>query len=281
MARQASITLDHVKTAVAALQGEGKNVSSRSVREKLGNVGSMGTVNRLLQQALSERDEKPQSLRQLPSEIQLAFLAFADQQAKEARSQIAEELIQCRREMAELAEDNNLISATVESLHGQLSDAVSQRATLEGRLEQLANELASAREETSKERGKSETARMELVKLQHRIDVLAPLEGELRNSRAQCVAHRDACVKLEQTVAVLETKKDSMEQRSSTFEVELSDALAVRNKLTDKVETISSLLDKEREARMQAERELAVMTATYARRRTIGNRTGSGKGQKS
>jgi chromosome segregation ATPase len=239
----------------------------------------MGTVSKLLQQALVEKSEKPQSLRQMPSELQHAFLVFVDQQAEDARSQIADDLMHCRREMADLAEDNELMSSTVEDLQRQLADSMSRTANVEGQVKMLASELATAREETAAERRKTEASQIELTRLQLRLEAMMPIEEELRRFRAQFDAQHGACMKLEQIIAVLEAQKDSLEQQHSGLRGEFAETQAVNKKLIDKVETITSSLDKERETRMLAERELAVASATYAKRRSFGHRASVGKRQ--
>jgi chromosome segregation ATPase len=128
------------------------------------------------------------------------------------------------------------------------------------------------REAVAGERNKSEVLRIELLKMQIRVDVLTPLEEELRQARTKHDMQSSAYLKLEQNVAVLEAQKNSLEQQHSRLQAELTDAHLVRNKLADKVEATSLLLEREREARMHAERELAVTTATYVKRRSFGSR---------
>jgi len=266
MGRQALVTLDHVKTAVTALQAEGKPVSSRSVREKLGNVGSMGTINRLLQMSAADKNRKPDSLRQLPPDLQRTILDFTDQQANGARAQIAEELVACRLEMADLATENERLSAAVEELRIQLETTAAEKAVSEGRLAQLTSELAMARKETAAERSSSENVRIDLVRLQLRVDALAPLEHELNKTRRQCEEHRDACVRLEQANAVLDTQREALERQVHDLRSELVEAHSKSDGLSEKTEKISGMLEQERAARVLAERELAVARAVHGKR---------------
>jgi chromosome segregation ATPase len=261
MGRQASVTIEHVRAAVAALRAEGNKVSSRAVREKLGNVGSMGTVNKLLQQCLSEQGDTPESLRQLPPELQHAVLVFADRQADVARRQVAEELISCRREMGDLAEDNEQLTATIEDLREQLVGARSDRATVEGRVAQALEELAGAREETAVERRASEAARVELAKLQLRVAALESLEDELRDVRAQYEAQRSECARAAQAAAVLEAQKLALGDQVQELKGELANARAAGDRLDKKIQGLSDLLDKERATRAVIEREFAVASA--------------------
>jgi chromosome segregation ATPase len=266
MGRQALVTLDHVKTAVTALQAEGKPVSSRSVREKLGNVGSMGTINRLLQMSAADKDRKPDSLRQLPPDLQRTILDFTDQQANGARAQIAEELVACRLEMADLATENERLSAAVEELRIQLETTAAEKAVSEGRLAQLTSELAMARKETAAERSSSENVRIDLVRLQLRVEALTPLERELNRTRLLCEGHRDVCVRLEQANAVLDTQREALESQVHNLKNELLEAHTNSAGLSEKTEKIAGILEQERTVRVLAERELAVAKAMLGKR---------------
>lgn len=280
MGRQALVTLDHVNAAVTALQAEGKSVSSRSVREKLGNVGSMGTINRLLQKSAAAKDRKPDSLRHLPPDLQRAILEFADQQAEDARAQIAEEVVGCRLEMADLATENERLTTALEDLRSQLETTAAEKATIEGRVAQLTSELAMAREETAAERSSSEAVRIDLVKFQLRIEALEPLDRELHKSRQQCEGHRDSCVRLEQANAVLDTQRESLERQVRDLKCALVEAHTNSAGLGEKTEKISGMLEQERAARVLAERELAVARAVHGKRNPA-NHARKGKDQPS
>lgn len=266
MGRLALVTLDHVKAAVAALQAEGKPVSSRAVREKLGNVGSMGTINKLLQKSLDDKDRKPDSLRQLPPDVQRTLLEFADQHAEAARAQISQELVGCRLEMADLATENERLTAALEELRTRLEATAAEKAAIEGRVAQLTSELVMARKETAAERSAGEAVRIDLVKLQLRVEALAPLERELNKTRLQCEGHRDACVRLEQANAVLDTQREALERQIHDLKSELVEAHSNSAGLSEKNEKISGMVEQEREARVLAERELAVVRAVHGKR---------------
>jgi len=267
MGRQASVTIEHVKAAVAALRAEGSKVSSRAVREKLGNVGSMGTVSKLLQQCLGEKDNTPDSLRQLPPELQHAILVFADHQADVARRQVAEELISCRREIGDLAEHNEQLMATIEDLREQLVRVTSDRATVEGRVAQALEELAGAREETAVARRAAEAARMDLTKQQLRVEALESLEGELRDARVQCESRRSECTRAEQAAAMLEAQKLALGDQVQELKGELANARAAGERLDKKIQDLSDLLDKERATRAVIERDFAVASARSSEQR--------------
>lgn len=273
MGRQPSVTIENVQAAIAALRSEGRNVSSRSVREQLGNVGSMGTINKLLQQCLNAKVVEPDSLRQLPSELQHAVLTYADQHAQEARTQIADELLQCRRDMSDLADDNERLTETVEDLRQQVTTLVADAAVLQGRNAQLESGLENARREVAMERHAAETVRIELMKLQTRSEQIEPLAGELRTIRERLETERVNRMQVQQSVAVLEVQKGALEQANKNLHDELAAERLVNGTSNSKIEQLTALLDQERAARVLAERELAVKDAMHAgRQASNGNR---------
>lgn len=266
------VTAASVKAAVEALRAAGEAVTTRAVYEKLGRVGSMGTVHKLLQKNLNEKHETPYSLRQLPSQLQQVIMDFADIQVDGARRQFLEELSGTRREMADLAEDNERLTATVEEMREQLLHVASDKATVEGRVVQLVGELGGAREETAAERRAAEEARMELAKVQLRAEALAPLAGEVREVRAQWEAQRAACARAEQEAAVLEAQKLALGEQVQNLKSELANARAGSETLDMRILGLSELFDRERDARTVAERELAVLTAMRDERQASGEK---------
>ena len=48
MGREATITAEQVNAAADGMKADGIKPTSRAIRERLGNTGSMGTINKLL-----------------------------------------------------------------------------------------------------------------------------------------------------------------------------------------------------------------------------------------
>lgn len=262
MGRSALVTPEQVSAAVLELQAEGKSVSVRSIREKLGNIGSMVTIHKLAQPYLKEKDEAADSLRQLPPEVQKTIFTFADKQSKEARREIAEELLGCKQEMTDLEQVNEQLAGVIDELREQLAASMSERANVEGRGTQLIGELAAAREELVAERRAAEVARVEALTLQLRVEALAPLEDELRQVHVQCEAQRSACVRVEQLAAVLEAQKLALDNQVQDLKNELANSRATINKLETTIMEQAELRNREREVRAVIERDLAVAIAT-------------------
>lgn len=269
MGRKAAITYEQVRAVVDALRAEGAKPTIDQVWEAFDKAGSKGTIHKLVKQYLGELDatqKAPESLRLLPPDIQHVILTFADQAAATAREKIANELVECRQEGASLADDNERLTAEVDDLRMQLSQAGADKATAEGRAVQLASELAAAREQISVERVAAEQARTALAKAELRLEGIAPLEDELRTTRAERDGHREARTEAERTVAVLSSKQKEHEERVQDIKGSLASSRDTCGRLEAKNGELVEALDRERQARAAAERELAVLTAVHAGR---------------
>jgi chromosome segregation ATPase len=284
MGRRAVITYEQVKAVVDALRVQGVKPTIDRIWEALDKAGSKGTVHKLAKQyfaELADADKPPESLRLLPPEVQQVILAFRDQAAASAREKIADELLECREEAASLADDNARFTAELDDLRTELAKALSDQAAAEGRALQLASELAAVREEIGVERAAAEQARTALAKAEMRLESVRPLEDELRQTRTERDAQREARIEAERTVAVLNSQQEQHEGRVQDLRgslVGMRDACA---RLEAKNGELAEALVAERQARAVAERDLAVLTAVQAERPGAGRKSKRGQGQQS
>ena len=70
MGREASITYEQVAAAADALRSESKKPTSRAVRERLGNQGSMGTITKAIQRWRGEQEREQAAALTLPPGLQ-------------------------------------------------------------------------------------------------------------------------------------------------------------------------------------------------------------------
>jgi len=282
MGRKAAITYEQVKAVVDALRAEGAKPTIDQVWEAFDKAGSKGTIHKLVRQYLSELDatqKAPASLRLLPPDIQHVILTFADQAAATAREKIASELVECRQEGASLADDNERLTAEVDGLRMQLAHTGADKATAEGRAVQLEIELAASREQISVERMAAEQARTALAKAELRLEAIAPLEEELRTARAERDGHREARTEAERAVAVLSSKQKEHEERLQDIKSILASSRDTCARLETKNGELAEALERERQARSTAERELAVLTVVRTAHPDTSSKSKKGRGQ--
>lgn len=213
MARESTITAEQVNAVADAIKAEGGKPTSRAVRERLGNTGSMGTINRLLQQWKGSHERRAASALVLPASLQNSILDFMEQALAAERAGLEAELDLQQREAADLAVENERQAETIEKLDEQIVILNGERAAAEGKATQLAKDLEAAHAEANAERQAAEHARTELAKAQLRLEAMPRLEADLETARAETASERTARIEAERAAAVLQAQKDDLQSR--------------------------------------------------------------------
>ena len=213
MARESSITIEQVHAVADAIRAEGGKPTSRAVRERLGNIGSMGTVNRFLQQWKASHERKATNALALPATLQNSILDFMEQELAMSRAALEAELAEQQQEASDLAAENERQTELIERLGEQVAGLGEERAAAEGKAAQLAADLEAAHAEAGAERQAAEHARTELAKALLRLEAMPRLVEDLENSRAEAAGERAARIEAERSTAVLESQKSDLQSR--------------------------------------------------------------------
>lgn len=202
MARDASITLEQVQTAVEAIRADGGKPTLRAVRERLG-TGSMGTIANFMQElgARKNSGELPPSI---PQTLQRALFDFVAAETASIRGPLDAALAEQRQFALELAAEGERLTAMIESQSHEMATLSAAKAAAEGRAGQLASDLTDARAEAAIQRRTAEDLRTELAKATLRLEALASLQAERDALRQELTAERQARVDAEKQAAVLE-----------------------------------------------------------------------------
>jgi DNA repair exonuclease SbcCD ATPase subunit len=203
-----AVTAEQVNAAADELQRNGAKPTVRAVRHLLGDVGSMGTITKLVQQWRLKTGETGEAgPRLLPSKVQRAVFDFLDQEVARVHTDFVEELQEARREVRALADNNDNLVEQLKNLQAELAVSAKEKAAQEGRILQLLNELQGARDEVAVLRRHVETERVALAVARHRVEKLQEIETELQRLRTDLETQRDARVDAERKVAVLQAQK--------------------------------------------------------------------------
>lgn len=214
MAREPSITPEQVAAVAAEIKASGGKPTIRAVREALGGIGSMTTIQRYLQRW---HDAQPTTAA-APIEIPAVVLTGIRQAIEHASSSAQAEL---RAELAEARETVDAITAEAERTVKALDDADAQiialealRADLAARLDEekrsrqdaaarAAAEAEGLRADITAERQAAEAARVELAKVQLRLESLPRIEADLADARAELAQARDRAQVAERELAAV------------------------------------------------------------------------------
>ena len=215
MGRESTVTFEQIAAVADAMKIEGVKPTSRAVRERLGNTGSMGTINKLLGRWKSGQERQISAALVLPPALQRVLLEFIDTELTAARTTLETELADQQQEAADLATENerqvienDTQAEAIELLRGEV-------ATHQGRAGQLESDLVVARDEATRERSGAELARTELAKAQLRLEAMPRLEADLVAVRGVLETERAARVAAEQQAAVLSAKLEAADRRAT------------------------------------------------------------------
>ena len=214
MGRESTITFEQIAAIADAMKIQGVKPTSRAMRERLGNTGSMGTINKLLGRWKAGQERQMSAALVLPPSLQRVLLEFIDNELTAARTTLEAELTEQQQEAADLATENerqvienDAQAETIESLRADVAEH-------QGRAGQLESDLALARDEAVRERSGAELARTELAKAQLRLESMPRLEADLVAVRVVLDTERTGRQQAEQAAAVLAAKLEAAERRA-------------------------------------------------------------------
>lgn len=213
MPRNALITFNQVAKTADAMKSAGLKPTARAIRERLGNVGSMQTVLRHLQEWKTGQQRQREPGQSLPESVQRAFLDYLDARLTDAQSTLAAELADQRVETESVAEENDRLVSALEEQAEAMDQLALEKASAEGQVVQLRAEMNRLREEFTTTRQNAEHARIELAKVELRLEAVLRLEADLATNRQLYESERQARVAAEQATAVLKSQKADLESR--------------------------------------------------------------------
>ncbi len=256
MAREAAMTYGQVAAIADAMKLAGNKPTSRAVRERLGNIGSLGTINKLLQEWKASQERQMAHALSLPASLQRAILDFLDQELTSAKATLEAELAEQRQEAADLATENERQAAEIENKNENIASLMDKTSTLTGRLDQLSTDLSASKAECERERTSAESTRTELAKAQLRLEAMPRLGKDLDEVRIQLEQERVARVAAEQLSAVQAAKLDGGMKRTEKAESSVTHLTskidALQNKIQQQAEELGAA---RRDARMAIEQK--------------------------
>ena len=243
MGRESTITFEQISAVADAMKTEGVKPTSRAVRERLGNTGSMGTINKLLGRWKSGQERQISAALVLPPALPRVLLEFMDNELTAARTTLEAELAEQQQEAADLATENERQvvenDAQAEAIESLRADVAAHR----GRAGQLESDLAVARDEAVRERAGAELARTELAKAQLRLEAMPRLEADLVAVRGVLETERTGRQQAEQSAAVLAAKLEAAERRATEADARTTKAEAAAQVNQGRLESTLRELD--------------------------------------
>jgi hypothetical protein len=236
MARAVTITAEQVNTAADALKAEGVKITSRAIRQRLGNAACLGTVNKLLQRRKASQELQVEAAKDLPPVLQQAIMDYVGFELSEARNSADAVLSEQQQETADLATENE---AQLDTIEAQAAELETLRAALEQERrvgEEARTELARAElrlEGLPRLEEAAEQARMDLAKAQFKLEGIPRLEEAAQSARGEMVKMQvrlEAMARLETEVATLKSQIEIDHIEMTDLRLELDEERALRIK---------------------------------------------------
>lgn len=249
------VSYDQVAALADALVAEGRDASTRAVRERLGGRGSPNTIHRHLVKWREARGPRvPAPPAELPSAIAREIQQEIARAVAAARAELEEQLVQAQTEARDLAEAGEALEADRETLQEQIAALSRERDTLSGRSSEQATELSRLSQEIERERRTAEEARIAVAQArlsgQQHERQLESLTLELKELRAALRDEQIARVAAQQKQAGLEASCTALTTR-------LEEAQGREQAVVRALEELRKRLDNEVEAVRQSTGELA------------------------
>lgn len=212
MAREASITYEQVAAAAAGMKAEGRKPSLRSIREALGNIGSLTTIAVHLRTWASNQPKESAPEVAVPSSVLSGIQTAISQAAIEAEASIRAELTDAQQMLNDVTAEGERTAAALDAAEGRIGELETANAELTGRLEEAktkaseteqrhAAELESLKADLQREREAAEQARTELAKAQLRLESMPRLEKDLEDARGEAKANGSRAGEAERKLA--------------------------------------------------------------------------------
>jgi len=126
------------------MKAAGHKPTSRAIRERLGNIGSMGTINKLLQSWRAGQERQIAHGMALPPPCSgRSWSSWI--RSSPAPSPLEAELAEQQQEAADLATENERQTVEIEDTKKTVTALQAERSTLKGRLVQMETDLAATR----------------------------------------------------------------------------------------------------------------------------------------
>ena len=249
MARDATISQEEVNAVADRIRAAGGKPTARTIREALGR-GSMATVLRLLHVWQSGQARAPESPLTHPAALQRSLVDFIGQEVASARRSVELELVSAQQAQKDLISENESLLGDLEGLQTTLEEMQAKHGQLEGRNAQLLADFAEVTRVTETQRQAAESARIELAKLQLRLEGVPPLEAELSRLHAVLEAERAARVAADQAAAVAAARLeqsnalvDDLRVRLARAESDVREMHQEAAKLRNQVHSMQGSLD--------------------------------------
>ncbi len=199
------ITQEQVNAAAEAICAEGNKPTVLDVRKRL-KAGSMSEIWRFFQIWQSVQLASAEPAVAVPSELQHALEELITRQIDSVKKTLESEIETLRQTNDELMAEIDQRAQQLAQQTAELNSARTIKDEVTGRFEQLNAELKRAQQEIDVEKESATQSRMELVKLQLKLESVSRLEADLDQMYKTLEQERVAKLNAEHSAKALASK---------------------------------------------------------------------------
>ncbi len=227
MVREASISQEQVSAIADSLRSAGEKPTARAIRNQLGR-GSMSTIVRFIGVWSGQQIKVGECQVVLPQQLQKTLVDFVAQEISGAKAALEIELADTQKNLSDVIDEYEQQGQTVCAQAAELERMVADQSELAGRLGQVTADLQTTRVEILREREAAETARIELAKLQLRLESLPGLEVEIERLRKSLDGERIARTNAEREMAAAEAQAAGLLNRLADAQEQHRASIAIQ-----------------------------------------------------
>jgi len=199
------ITQEQVNAAAEAICAEGNKPTVLDVRKRL-KAGSMSEIWRFFQAWQSVQLASAEPAVAVPSELQHALEELITRQIDSVKKTLESEIETLRQTNDELMAEIDQRAQQLAQQTAELNSARTIKDEVTGRFEQLNAELKRAQQEIDVEKESATQSRMELVKVQLKLESVSRLEADLDQMYKTLEQERVAKLNAEHSAKALASK---------------------------------------------------------------------------
>ena len=223
------VTAEQIRAAADAIASEGGRPSIRGVRERLGNTGSLGTIQRYLAEWREDRPQVVQAAYELPGDLANAFGRELRRGAEAATAELRAENAQALIEAKEQGIEIESLESTVDELRARSDELEGERdraqTEAQARAEEIERLSAQVREEKAAAAELMQKLATATVKIETQAEQLddqkrqwsehvASLKAEIADYHQKLEVARDNAQEAEQRAAVAESKAEAKAEKA-------------------------------------------------------------------
>jgi len=253
------ITYDHVASVADAIIGEGHQPTINAVRDRIG-TGSPNTIHKHLTAWRAARPQATAAAPELPASLTTAIATEIERAAASARAEIENKLVQAQAEAVELSSAGETLEYERDELIEQVAELTTERDTLAGKAEQQTADIKTQAERIEREQQAAEAARVDLAKVQLKIESsterLVEQAAEIERLRATLETESRARIAAEQQAAVLLARLESMTERAAKSETRAEQIEKQSQQTMQEINSIRNQVQTQQAELLAAAREL-------------------------